>query len=66
MATRDQIEPDLSTYDGPHAVNLGSLWQRGMTAFCVCGWHPKNHPGFIVADHLRDMESSHESPSAGA
>lgn len=46
---------DFSTYDGPHAVHLGSLIQRGMTAFCVCGWHPKNHPGFVVADHLKDM-----------
>lgn len=63
MATREELEPDMATYDGPHAVHLGSLLQRGMVAYCVCGWHPDNHPGFIVADHLRDMNlepPSHE------
>jgi hypothetical protein len=51
----DREPDDLSEYDGAHDVYLPSLYQRGMTAFCVCGWHPANHPGFIVADHLRDM-----------
>jgi hypothetical protein len=51
----EELEADLDSYDGPHSVALGSLYQRGMTAYCVCGWHPKNHPGFIVADHLKDM-----------
>lgn len=53
---RGEREPeDLARYDGPHAVYAPSLYQRGCVAFCVCGWHPENHRGFIVADHLRDM-----------
>lgn len=53
---RGESEPqDFATYDGPHGVYLPSLHSRGTVAFCQCGWHPANHPGFIVADHLRDM-----------
>jgi hypothetical protein len=46
---------DFALYDGPHGPEPGSMMAR-VVAFCVCGWHPRNHPGFWLADHLRDME----------
>ena len=52
------VEPDdFATYDGPHAADPGSLLPRA-TACCVCGWHPDNHRGYWLADHLRDMNAT--------
>jgi hypothetical protein len=31
------------------------VFQSGCVAFCECGWHPANHPGEIVAEHLADI-----------
>lgn len=51
----DKPEPeDYGLYDGPHTANPNTLAAR-VTAACVCGWHPRNHPGYWLADHLRDM-----------
>lgn len=52
-----KAEPDMadvSTDSVDHYPHPGSLMAR-MPAACVCGWHPKNHPGYILADHLRDF-----------
>lgn len=41
---------DFSTYGGPH----GYVYFSPSLATCECGWHPWNHPGFSVVDHLTD------------
>ena len=46
---------DPTDFDGIHDAYAPSVVQRGCTAFCTCGWHPANHPGEIVADHLLFM-----------
>jgi hypothetical protein len=52
---------DYGLYDGPHELNPATLFP-GIPAACVCGWTPDNHPGFILADHLRDMEETRFDP----
>lgn len=47
-------EPDdFGTYVGPH----GYVYVSSTLAVCECGWHPWNHPGFTVVDHLRDFSA---------
>jgi hypothetical protein len=45
---------DFALHDGEHKPDPASMLPR-MVAACVCGWHPVNHRGFWLADHLRDM-----------
>lgn len=46
---------DFALYEGEHRPDARGM-TRGAVAFCLCGWHPKNHPGFNLGHHLRDMD----------
>jgi hypothetical protein len=47
-------EPDdFTVYVGPH----GYVHVSPMEAVCQCGWHPRNHPGCTVLDHLKDFNA---------
>ncbi|MFF5019442.1 hypothetical protein [Streptomyces sp. NPDC001165] len=46
-------EPDdFTNYTGPH----GALHAAPDLSVCVCGWHPHSHPGYTIADHLKDWQ----------